>query len=614
MANPLNQLQELWQRLTLAQRATIGVAAVATLGLLGALIYFGSQSEYGVLFSELKTGDAQAIIDKLKTANVPYKLSNGGTAISVPQERVAELRVQMAAEGALSGGHVGFDIFDKNSFGATDFAQRVNYQRALEGELARTLEGMDELEAARVHITPARESIFTEKAEKAKASVVLRVRRNREISRERAMAVTHLVASAIEGLEPADVSVMDAQGRVLSAPKREKAAWADNADEFNSHLDARQRLEANTAARVITLLEPVIGPGRVRAEVSAELDFSQIEQTAEKYDPKSSVIRNQQTSQETRNSKLPPNGGVVGARANDPTTTPAATPPAPTPTPAPPTTAATTAATPPAQQVTPPPAPLLGDQRSAANTNYEIDKTVTRTVDGGGRLQRLSVSVVVDNPVVNGKAAPRAEEELKKLQELVTAAVGINTERGDQIAVKSIAFDQPVPVNPSLLERYGYLLPNAVKYSSLLLVALLLGFFVLRPAQQAIQKALQLPPAQRLLPPSSEEAALTVGEAINATGANVIGAGDGTGETAALLAASEEGLRLETQTSGGEAVTVTTPRTVAELEAEIARELETDVPELKRTQAIKNQLVEMGGRDPEMLARTIRGWLEEKKS
>lgn len=593
MANPLNQLKEIWQRLSLAQRATIGVAAVATLGLVGALVYFGTQSEYGVLFSELKTGDAQAILEKLKTANVPYKLSNGGTAISVPQERVPELRVQMAADGALSGGHVGFDIFDKSSFGATDFAQRVNYQRALEGELARTLEGMDELETARVHITPARESIFTEKAEKAKASVVLRVRRNREISRERTLAITHLVASAIEGLEPGDVSVMDAQGRVLSAPKRDKATWADNADEFNSHLDARQRLEANTAARVIALLEPVIGQGRVRAEVSAELDFSQIEQTAEKYDPKSAVIRNQQTLQETRNSKLPLNGGVVGARANDPTT------------PAPP-------------EPTPSPAPLLGDQRATANTNYEIDKTVTRTVDEGGRLQRLSVSVVVDNPLVNGKAAPRPEEELKKLQELVAAAVGINTERGDQIAVKSIAFDQPVPINPSFMERYGYLLPNVVKYSSLLLVALLLGFFVLRPAQHAIQKALQPPPEQKLLPPSSEEAALTVGEAIHANGnaaqPHVIGAGQSAGEPAALLAPSAVGDMLaETQTPHSETLTVTTPRTVAELEAEIARELDTPMPELKRTQAIKNQLIEVGARDPEMLARTIRGWLEEKK-
>ncbi|MBI1761190.1 MAG: flagellar M-ring protein FliF [Acidobacteria bacterium] len=605
MANPLTQLKEVWQRLTLVQRATLGLAAVATLGLLGALIYFGTESEYGLLFSELKTNDAQAILEKLKTANVPYKLSNGGTAISVPQERVPELRVQMAADGALSGGHVGFDIFDKNSFGATDFAQRVNYQRALEGELARTLEGMDELESARVHITPARESIFTEKAEKAKASVVLRVRRSRELARERALAITHLVASAIEGLEASDVSVMDSQGRVLAAPKRDKAGWADNADEFNSHLEARQRLEANTAARVIALLEPVIGQGRVRAEVSADLDFSQVEQTAEKYDPKSAVIRNQQTSQETRNSKLATNGGIVGVRANDPTTTPA-TVTAATPTPTP----AVATATAPTLQATPAPAPLSGDQRSAANTNYEIDKTVTRTVDGGGRLQRLSVSVVVDNPLVNGKPAPRPEEELKKLQELVAAAVGINTERGDQIAVKNISFDQPAPVNPTFMERYSFLLPNVVKYSSLLLVALLLGFLVLRPAQQAIQKALLPPPEQKLLPPSSEEAALTVAEAITAAETKALA--EGTGEPPALPAAGEDHMTAN-QTSVQEAITVTTPRTVAELEAEIARELDSNVPELKRTQAIKNQLIEMGARDPEMLARTVRGWLEEKK-
>lgn len=588
MANPLNQFKELWQRLTLVQRSTIVGAALATVGLLGALLYFGTETEYGVLFSELKSGDAQAIMEKLKTANVPYKLSNGGTTISVPQERVPELRVQMAADGTLSGNHVGFDIFDKNSFGATDFAQRVNYQRALEGELARTLEGMDELENARVHITPARESIFTEKAEKAKASVVIRVRRNRELSRERTMAITHLVASSIEGLEPGDVSVMDSQGRVLSAPKRDKAPWTDNAEEFNSHLEARQRLEANTAARVVALLEPVIGQGRVRAEVSADLDFSQIEQTAEKYDPKSSVIRNQQTSQETRNSKLPQNGGLVGARANDPTAAPAPEP-------------------------TPSPSPMVGDQRSASTTNYEIDKTVTRTVDDGGRLQRLSVSVVVDNPLVNGKATPRPEEELKKLQELVAAAVGINTERGDQIAVKSIAFDQPVAVNPTFMERYGHLLPNVVKYSSLLLVALLLGLFVIRPAQQAIHKALLPPVEQKLLPPSSEEAALTVAQAINAADTHALGAGsnDGTGEPAALPAMSVGDIMAATQTPAGETLTITTPRTVAELEEEIANELNSAVPELKRTQAIKNQLVELGSRDPEMLARTIRGWLEE---
>ena len=153
------------------------------LGLLGAIVYYGSQPEYGVLFSDLKPADAQTIVEKLKAENVPYTLSNNGTTIQVPNERIAELRLQMASAGVLSGGHVGFDLFDKTSFGATDFAQQVNYRRAIEGELAKTLEGMDEVESARVHITPKKESVFTEKEEGAKASVMLRVRQGKELSR-----------------------------------------------------------------------------------------------------------------------------------------------------------------------------------------------------------------------------------------------------------------------------------------------------------------------------------------------------------------------------------------------------------------------------------------------
>ncbi|MDX2030602.1 MAG: flagellar basal-body MS-ring/collar protein FliF, partial [Blastocatellia bacterium] len=306
------QIKELWLRLTLVQRVTVVGSAVATLGLIAAMVMLGSQPEYGVLFSDLKTADAQAIVEKLKTANVPYQLSQGGSAISVPASRTAELRLQMAGEGALTGGHVGFDIFDKSTFGATDFAQRVNYRRALEGELARTLEGMDEVETARVHISPARESVFTEKGERAKASVVMRIRQSRELSRERTEAVVNLVASAVEGLDPGDISVMDTRGRLLSAPSRNNGAWSGGAGAFNSHLEARQRLETDTAARIISLLEPITGPGRVRADVAADLDFSQIEQTEEKYDP-DSVIRTQQSMQEVRNDKI--RGGIVGARA-----------------------------------------------------------------------------------------------------------------------------------------------------------------------------------------------------------------------------------------------------------------------------------------------------------
>lgn len=583
------------------QRATVIGAAVATLALLGALVYYSSQPEYRVLFSELKSSDAQTIIEKLKTENVPYKLANNGSTISVPIERVTELRLQLAADGTLSGGHVGFDIFDKSNFGATDFAQRVNFQRALEGEIARTLEGMDEVESARVHITPARESVFTEKGEPAKASVVLRMRQKRDLTRDRAEGVRNLMASAVEGLDPANVSVLDAQGRVLSPSSKDQDNPLTGPGGFNAQMQARQQLEANTAARVVALLEPIVGVGHVRAEVTADLDFSQIDQTAEKFDPKSSVIRTQQTLQETRNSKLPAAGGVVGARANDPQT----------PTPA---------------EATPSPSPgMLGDQRSSQTTNYEIDKTVTHTTDGGGRLQRLSVSVAVDDIIKDGKSVPRSAEELKKLQELVTAATGINADRGDQIVVQTLSFNQPNPdAPPPFLERYRELIQMAIKYGALVLAIVLVLLFLVRPARKALLEAAMPPPEPLLLaaaPGVDGAVGLTVGEAING------------GETGALPAADENALSADEEAeramhelalpaAGGEsmeakelasAVNVTTPMTVAELEEEIARQLNSPVPEVKRALALKKQLMEQGLNDPETLAMTVRGWLQEKK-
>ena len=318
MSSFLRQLLDLWSRMKPSQRMAVVLGAVGTVGLIVALVYYGSQPEYGVLFSDLKPADAQSIVEKLKTANVQYKLTNNGTTVTVPSDRVSELRLQMASSGALSGGHVGFDIFDRTSFGATDFTQQVNYQRAIEGELARTLEGMNEVESARVHITQPQESLYAEKTQRAKASIMVRMRQDKVLSRERTESMVSLVASAVEGLDPADVAVMDTQGRLLSSAS---SVGGGEAGAFSSNLEARRKLEAETAARIVSLIEPITGIGHVRSDVAAELDFSQIEQTEEKYDPKSAVIRSQQTSQESRNNNNASAGSVVGVRANDPTVT-----------------------------------------------------------------------------------------------------------------------------------------------------------------------------------------------------------------------------------------------------------------------------------------------------
>jgi flagellar M-ring protein FliF len=568
MPAPLAQILEVWGRLKTGQQIALIGAVVSTIAVIGALVYFGSRPEYGVLFSDLKPADAQSIIDKLKSSNVPYKVTNGGTVISIPADKVPELRLEMASAGVISGGHVGFDIFDKSNFGATDFAQQVNYQRALEGELARTLEAMDEVESARVHVSRRRESVFVEKDERAKASVVLRIRQGRELSRERTESVVNLLSSAVEGLDPADVAVLDTRGRVLSAPRAGGGTgWAD-AGTFRSHFEARNRLESETSARIISLLEPITGIGRVRADVAADLNFDHVEQTEERFDPKSSVIRAQQSMQQSRN--LGGAGGVAGTRSNDGTAAAAATPT---------------------------PMSTAGDQGSSTSTQYEIDRTIKKTVGtGSGRLNRLSVSVVVDHKSVNGKPVPRGAEELKQMQEVVAAAVGINPTRGDQIVVQSIPFDmQPVEVkNPTWVDQYRDLIQTGIKYGLLLLATVLVILFVVRPVKKTIRAAIA-PPEQLALNSAGGAAALLSGDAAAVLGGGVAGA---------LSAGDVAGMVKDN------------PKTVSELEAELMAEIEREMaagaPDVKRAHLIKKTIQEQVKDNPEMIAATLRSWLKDK--
>lgn len=567
----IQQLKDIWGRLPMAGRiATIG-AAVATVGLIGAMVYYGSQPEYGVLFSDLKAEDAQTIVEKLKASGVPYNLANGGTTIQVPHDKISELRLQIASAGVLSGGHVGFDLFDKTTFGATDFAQQVNYRRAIEGELAKTMEGMDEVEGARVHISPKKESVFTEKAEGAKASVMLRVKQGKELSNERTDSIVSLVSSAVEGLEPSSVSVMDSRGRLLTAGGRAKGGAFSDAGAFHAQLEAKQKFEQESAARIIALLEPVIGENRVRADVSADVDFSQVEQTEEKFNPQSQVVRSQQNTNETRNSPRQNLPLAVGARANDPT--------------APPPAGANTANT---QQTN-----NLADQRASSTTNYEIDKTTKKTIGGGGRVNRMTVSVVVDNKTVEGVDAARTPEEVKQIQDLVAAAVGTDQNRGDSVVVQTMPFDKPAAIAESpngFLDKNKTLISSAMKYGALILIAGLIFFFVIRPARKALMVAATPTEEQKLLASAGENGAELTEEEKRLGEAN-----------------------MPKQIGDTGLPEITPMMTVAELEAKLLggeEGLEID-EEIERVEAIKKQVTEQTMREPEVVVSTLRGWLRE---
>jgi len=548
------QAKEIWNRLPMSGRITTIGAAIATIGLVSAIIYYGSQPEYAALFSDLKPGDAQTIVEKLQAEGVPYSLSNGGTTIQVPQERISELRLKMAGTGAISGGHVGFDLFDKTSFGATDFAQKINYRRAVEGELARTLEGMDEVEGARVHMTPKRESVFSDKEEGAKASVMLRVREGKQLSAERTEAIASLVASSVEGLDSSNVSVMDTRGRLLSSGRGNLGSN----DVFNSQLDSKRKFETETAARIVSLLAPIAGDGRIRADVSADVDFSKTEETEEKYNPQSQVIRSQQSSEEKRNSSATsPGAPVVGVRSNDP---------------------ATTQGNANRQNQS-----NGNDQRVATTTNYEIDKTTRRKVGGGGEVKRMTVSVVVDHKMVNEVSTARTAEELKKFEELVGAAVGFSEDRGDSIVVQTMPFDKTglgmEAPTASFLQSNKEIISSATKYGLLALVTILVLFFVIRPARKALAAA-----SKNLSSPQLAAAAL----------------GDGS---------DRRGLAQEGNLLPGS--------TVAELQAQMdaggnqSMSLSAN-DSAQRLDTVKKMLIDENPEESEIVVGTLRGWLREE--
>lgn len=561
MASFAQQLKDMWGRMPTSGRFTVVAGMIGTAALIGALVYFGSQPNYGVLFADLKPADAQNIVEKLKTTGVPYTLTNGGTTVSVPQERVSELRLQMAGEGAISGGHVGFDLFDKTSFGATDFAQQVNYRRAIEGELAKTLEAMDEVESARVHITPKKESVFTEKEDSAKASVVVKVRQNKELSAERSNAIVSLVASSVEGLEPTGVSVMDTSGRLLIAAGENRPRGLGDTGAFQSQLEAKRKFEGESAARLIALIEPVVGPNRVRADVAADIDFSQVEQSEEKFDPKSQVVRSQQVAQEIRNNPAQQVNAPVGARSNNPATMP-------TPVPA---TSAQAGAT--------------ADQRNTSTVNYEIDKTIKKTIGGGGRVNKMNVSVVVDHKSVEGVEVARNADEIKQIQDLVSAAVGLDVNRGDTVVVQTMPFSKPTiePVaEKGFIERNRQLIPTFLKYGALVLVAVLLLIFVFRPAKKALQAAAVVPDETKMLPEASDE-----------------------DFAERRRTPRESALQLDGNQPG-----LAAPMTVGELQSEIGNEA---IPnrEAERIEAIRKQLATESLENTDLVVGTMRGWLRE---
>lgn len=557
-------LKKLTSTLTPKQIAGLVAVFVAVVSVVVGSAYWISSPQYSLLVADMDTETANSVVTRLKADNIPYVLAEGGRAVSVPADRVDELRLAFASDGLPSAGRIGFEIFDRTAFGTTEFLEHVNYRRALEGELARTIATISEVGSARVHIAMAKDSLFTDRDEPAKASVMLRLKANRPLSPATVRGIAGLVSSSVEGLRPESVVVLDQHGRPLSRPMDDSDPAGMNA----SQMERQQQIERDLQTKVVALLEPVVGAGRVRVNVAAHLKADSVQETEERYDP-NTVVRSRTTSSETGPTSLAAAGGIAGARANQPPALSTATPNAGA---AGPLADATGGAAAPASPVAASNAP----GRSSEMVNYEVGKLVRQTLSPQGQLARLSVAVILDDERVSTKAddgtvqastKPWEPAGIERIQSIVSAAVGLDTERGDQLTVENITFeaiDEPIEAAPGIGTQATELLKehwaDGLRGLAVVLLAAFAIFGVLRPLVARVGTLSSVP---------------------------------------ALPAPAASNARLPT---------------VGEMEGQISAELDARAAnsEGRRMPLLTQRVAKLATDEPEQVARIVRGWISEE--
>lgn len=422
----------------------LGLAVVVSLAI--AAWMWGQTPDYRVLYSNLSDRDGGAIVAALGQMNVPYRMSDGGGAILVPSTYVHDVRLKLASQGLPKGSVVGFELMENQRIGVTQFQEQINYQRALEGELGKSIQSIGAVQAARVHLAIPKPTVFMRDQQKPSASVLINLYPGRTLERAQIAGIVNLISSSVPELAPRNVSVLDQTGNLLSAQTRAEDGSMLDA----SQLQYLQRIESSYTNRIVAILEPVVGRENVRAQVTADIDFSSSEQMAELYKPngkpEDAAVRSQQQS-ESAASGASPAQGVPGALSNQPPGAASAPignqsvpskPGAPNP----------AGQTPPAASAPPvAPAAAAPNVRKETTTNFEIDKTIRHTRNATGNIRRVSAAVVVNHRKVtaeNGDVSFKAlsESEMNQIQALVRDAIGFNKERGDSLNVLNAAFSQ----------------------------------------------------------------------------------------------------------------------------------------------------------------------------
>ena len=451
----INQLKDLWQKLNKRAKIIIGISILGVILALGFLVIWSGGSSYKPLFGQLNAQDADAITDRLDEQGIDYKLTDNGSTVMVPASRVHKTRLEMAGEGLPDQGVVGFEIFDQSQFGTTDFERKVNYYRAVSGELTRSIQSMDNVEFARVQITAPKESLYIEEEKPAEASVLLKLNPGYDINQNSVKAITNLVASSVQGLNNGNVTIVDTAGNLLTAGMDKGRTPSSNQMTMNQ-FQIEQEFEKELKSDLSSMLTKVVGPGNFTVQVNARLNFDKKEVQTKTYSPvvdDKGIVRSKEEHSETRQDSTTETGGEPGVSSNTPQGN------------------GTT------QYQSNDQGQTTSYQSSDVITNYEINEKIEKQEYAPGQVDQLSVSVMLNST--------DDEEMVEKIQNSVQAAIGYNPERNDNVSVTSLNFDRSLEEEVAQAQsdqmaaqtRRMYIYAGLI---ALILVLLITAFIVLR--------------------------------------------------------------------------------------------------------------------------------------
>ncbi|MFZ5434425.1 MAG: flagellar basal-body MS-ring/collar protein FliF [Calditrichota bacterium] len=553
MATLFRPFIELWQRLTLGQRAGLVLAAGLVIAIAAGAVSYSTRPVYTTLYAGLNGKDAAQIVDKLREQKIPFEVSTDGTTIKVPQEQVSELRITFAGSGLPRSGEIGYELFDKPMLGMTDFVQQMNYHRALEGELARTIQEIDAVETARVHLVVPSSRLFKEDQKPATASIVIQMQPGSTLSPQQSQAIAYMTAYSVEGLEVENITIVDSRGNLLSG----KSARDTMAGLSGTQLEVQRNIEADLERKALGLLENTLGPGKAQVQVSVKLNWNRLERTIEDYDPDRVATLSEERQESTGSTdEYGGNGGTSEKTV----------------------------------------------------TNYQVPRTVEKYVPEVGNIERISASVLVDGDYNVSKNADgtetrtfrdRTPQEIEKFRTLVATAIGIDRTRNDELTVISFPFAQDEIPTPKAEWPWMKLIEKV------LLGIALIGLFLL--VRTLINKLTKHLPA---LPAGMVPEALSAGQPMPMglpTGSVPQSAGALASSTESAAASLRQGTTVTHEGSGPKVIFKQSPQTIVVEEEAPSIEVIKHQELLKRT---TDYIVER----PDQATQILRGWIFDESS